>query len=179
LSLQTELIEVGNHSIAIYSDINQKINETLEYLKKGVERNESLIFITADISKEEVRNRIENQWKVNVDQMEEQGDILLQTPEEWYFREGSPNWRRTDAMFLVLQSDAVRRGKSGLRGAGDTRLFFERGYVNELVEYEASLERKFTISFTPLCTYSRTDFDSLTPQQVTKLTDCHYHFVTV
>jgi MEDS: MEthanogen/methylotroph, DcmR Sensory domain len=176
LTLQVESIEIGNHSIAIYSDTEQKIQETLDYLRKGLERNETIIFITADLTKEEVEARMEKGWGVDVHKLEAQGDIVIKSAEEWYFKEGTPNWRRTASMFLALEEEAVKRGKSGLRGAGDTRVFFEKGYVAELIDYESSLERKFDISFTPMCTYSREDFDTLTPDQVSRLKECHYHF---
>lgn len=169
-------IEVGNHTIAIYSDTDQKVNHTLTYLKEGLEHNEALILITADITKDAVRGRMTREWGVDVEELEERGDIVLQTPDEWYFRDGRPNWRRTDAMFLALQKDAIGRGRSGLRGAGDTRLFFEKGYVTDLIDYESSLERRFSISFTPLCTYSKADFDKLSSDQVRRLRECHYHF---
>lgn len=79
-------------------------------------------------------------------------------------------------MFMTLQEEAIKRGRSGLRGSGDTRIFFERNFVPELVDYECSLERHFTISFTPLCTYSLKDFDTLTPEQAARLKDCHINF---
>lgn len=51
-------IEVGNHTIAIYSDTDQKVDHTLTYLKEGLEHNEALILITADITKDAVRGRM-------------------------------------------------------------------------------------------------------------------------
>jgi hypothetical protein len=177
MTLVSEQIDVGNHTIAVYSDTDHKIQETLKYLKKGLERNEALIFITDEQTKDQIRERIERDWGVDVRGLESKGDLLLQTPEEWYFKESKPNFRRTDAMFLALQAEAIKRGKSGLRGAGDTAQFFKRGFVPELVEYESSLERHFNITFTPLCTYSRENFDKLTSDQIHRLRECHYHFV--
>jgi hypothetical protein len=177
MTLQIDAINVGNHALAVYSDRDRKIQDTLDYLREGLEkRNEAIIFITADLTKEGVRTRMAKEWGLDIADLEARGDILIQTPEEWYLKGGSPDLRRTDSMFLALRDEAVKRGRSGLRGVGDTRVFFERGYVSELIDYESSLERRFDISFTPLCTYSKADFDTLDSDQVRRLKETHSNF---
>jgi hypothetical protein len=172
--IQREEIEVGSHVIGIYSDKNQKIDETFNFLRKGLERREALLLITSDLEKDEIRKRMEKDWGVNVRRLEAQGDILLQTPDEWYFKEGWPNWPRTNAMFLALERQVLDNGRLGLRGAGDTGLFFERGFASDLMDYESGLERKFNIAFTALCTYNRADFEKLTSDDIRRLREHHF-----
>jgi MEDS: MEthanogen/methylotroph, DcmR Sensory domain len=177
MTLQTDAISVGNHAFAVYSDRDRKIRDTLDYLREGLEnRNEAIIFITADLTKGEVRARMAKEWGLDIADLEARGDILIQTPEEWYLKGGGPNTRRTNSMFLAFRDEAVKRGRSGLRGVGDTGVFFEKGYVSELIDYETSLERRFDISFTPLCTYSKADFDTLDSDQVRRLKETHSNF---
>lgn len=174
--LKQRSILVGQHTIAVYSDKERKVRETLGYLKEGLASNQAIVYITSDLSKDEVRSRMETDWKIDIQKLETSGDVTLRSPDEWYLGSGSPDWRKINSMFLSLRDESLKRGRTGLRGAGDTGIFFHRNFVQELIDYESSFERKLSIAFTPLCTYNKEDFDTLSLEQLNRLSKCHFHF---
>ena len=61
------LVETGNHIAAVYSDKDTEFEEAFEFLKSGLEKNEIIMFITDDISKDEIRKKINTEWNVYAD----------------------------------------------------------------------------------------------------------------
>ena len=87
--LQT--IEQGNHIIAVYPNKDEKFNEAFAFLKQGLQRNEVVVLTTTDLTKDEIRSRMINEWAVDVAELESRGDIMIKTTEELYFPDGIPN----------------------------------------------------------------------------------------
>jgi len=170
--LQT--IEKGNHIIAVYPNKQEKFNEALAFLKDGLERNEVAVITTTDLSKDEIRARMEKDWQLSVAELESQGDVIIRTTEETYFPDGMPNIHRTIALWSTLVENCLNKGKRGIRVFGDMTAFFKSGFTKELLEYESCLEQRFNLPIIGICAYDFKDFDNnLKLEQARQLQQCH------
>ncbi|HEX5187533.1 MAG TPA: MEDS domain-containing protein [Nitrososphaeraceae archaeon] len=170
--LQT--IEKGNHIIAVYLNKQEKFNEAFAFLKDGLERNEVAVITTTDLSKDEIRARMEKEWQISVVELESQGDVIIRTTEETYFPDGMPNIQRTIALWSTLVENCLNKGKRGMRVFGDMSAFFKSGFTKELLEYESCLEQRFNLPIIGICAYDFKDFDSnLKLEQARQLQKCH------
>lgn len=172
MSHRTEL-ESQNHIIAVYQDKETKLNEAFKFLKSGLDRNEIVMLITDEISKDKIRKRMKNEWKVNVDALESRDYIIIKTAPEWYFPYGTPSAEKINPRWLALTEIARVRGKNGVRVFVDVGAFFKHGFAKELVDYESTLKQKFSIPFIAICAYDSKDVDILSAEQIKALHEHH------
>ena len=78
MARRIQTIEKGNHIIAVYPSKQEKFDEAFVFLKDGLERNEVAVITTTDLPKDEIRARMENDWQLNVDELE--------TPRRCYYQ---------------------------------------------------------------------------------------------
>ncbi len=170
--LQT--IEKGNHIIAVYPSKQEKFNEAFAFLKDGLERNEVAVITTTDLPKDEIRARMENDWQLNVSELESRGDFIIRTTEEIYFPDGIPNIQRTFALWSALVENCLHKGKKGMRVFGDMSAFFKCGFTKELLEYESCLEQRFNLPIIGICAYDSKDINNnLNLEEVRQLKQHH------
>ncbi len=173
LAQRLQTLEVGNHVIAVYSTKEEKYNEAFAFLKEGLKRNEVIVFTTTDLTKDEIRARMRNEWKVEVSELESNGEIIIRTTEELYFPDGVPNIPRTIALWSTLVENSLHKGKRGLRVVGDMAAFFRNGFTKELLEYETCLEQKFDFPVIGICAYDSIDIENMTTGQLKQLRERH------
>jgi len=174
LAQRLQTIEKGNHIIAVYSSIEEKFSEAFTFLKDGLERNEVAVMTTTDLPKDEIRARMENEWQLNVAELESQGDVIIRTTEEAYFPDGIPNIQRTIALWSTLVENCLSKGKKGMRVFGDMSAFFKSGFTKELLEYESCLEQRFNFPIIGICAYDSNDIDNnFTLEQIRQLQQHH------
>ena len=70
LAQRLQTIEQGNHIIAVYPNKDEKFNEAFAFLKQGLQRNEVVVLTTTDLTKDEIRSRMINEWAVDVAELE-------------------------------------------------------------------------------------------------------------
>jgi len=174
MAQRLQTIEQGNHIIAVYSNKDEKYNEAFAFLKEGLQRNEVIVITTTDLSKEEIRARMRNEWEVDVTELESRGDIIIRTTEELYFPDGVPNIQRTMALWSTLVENSINKGKRGLRVFGDMVAFFKNGFSKELFDYELYLEQRFNFPAIGICAYDSKDIsNNITLEQIRQLQQHH------
>ena len=173
MAQRLQTLEVGNHVIAVYHNKEEKINEALTFLKDGLQRNELIMLLTTDFTKDEICAKMRNEWKVDVTKLESKGDIIIRTTEELYFPDGIPNIQRTIALWSTLVENSLNKGKRGLRVVGDMAAFFKNGLTKELFEYESCLEQRFNFPAIGICAYDSKDIDIMTLEQIRQLQQHH------
>lgn len=174
MARRIQTIEKGNHIIVVYSSKQEKFDEAFVFLKEGLERNEVAVITTTDLPKDEIRARMENDWQLNVDELETRGDVIIRTTEETYFPDGIPNIQRTIALWSTLVENCLSKGKRGIRVFGDMSAFFRSGFTKELLEYESSLEQRFNLPIIGICAYDSKDIDNnFKLDQIRQLQQCH------
>jgi hypothetical protein len=174
LAQRLKTIEQGNHILAVYPSKKEKFDEAFAFLREGLERNEVVVMTTTDLPKDEIRVRMENEWQLDVTELESRGDIIIRTTEEIYFPDGIPNIQRTIALWSTLVENCLDKGKRGMRVFGDMSAFFKNGFTKELLEYESCLEQRFNFPIIGICAYDSKDIcNNVTLEQVRQLQQHH------
>lgn len=174
LAQRLKTIKERNHIIAVYPNIEEKYNEALTFLKDGLDRNEVVVLTTTDIPKDEIRAWMKNDWKMDINDLESKGDIIIRTTEEVYFPDGVPNIQRTIALWTMLVENCLSKGKRGMRVFGDMSAFFKYGFTKELIEYESSLEQRFNFPVIGICAYNFNDFhNNFSQDQIDQIQQHH------
>ncbi len=165
MSNRLEEVKSGNHIIAIYKDQETKFDEAFKFLKIGLDNNEMIMIITDSISKDKIRRKMENDWNVKTGLLESSNIINIKTTQEWYYSHGFPDPFKIKAFWFAMTEIARIRGKNGLRVFADTHDFFEKGFGNDLINYESTLDSNFDFQFTVICAYDTKDVQGLSQSQ--------------
>src|SRR3954451_15005566 len=72
-----------------------------------------------------------------------------------------------------MVNHAKKIGKNGFSILGDMGAFYFNGRIQDLVEYELSLPRKYDIDLKGFCLYHKDDFNRLTREQQQRLVKHH------
>jgi len=190
----------SNHIFAIYPNRQEKLKSAFKFLKDGLLNNEAILLITDEISKEEAITRMEKEYsEFDISNLLEKGVITILSTAQWYFINNSFDGDRTQIKWKkaveesllnnVLIVNPAEKGKvNGLRAFGDTKSFFNKdrllgmdkknsfSYVDKLVEYECSLEKRFPFPLNVICAYEEEDIIQLNTVQLKSLMEHHSIF---
>ena len=171
-----DYLEKGSHVFAVYPNNETELTECFSFLRTGLDNNEVIFIIIDDISKDEIYKKISIELNVesvkDVKQMEENGDIIITSAMEWYYPDGILNIERVKKRWESTVLNALKKGKTGLRAFVDTSAFFKDGFGNNIIEYDASLEQKFSFPFN-CCVYKSHDIKTMTSSQLDLLYKNH------
>gem|GEM_PF-2026232 len=172
-------IQDNSHMLGVYSSPQRKIEEGLEYLRIGFEeKNEAILMVTDELTKDEVRNAIIKKWKISSDDLadlERDGIINIKSSRKFYFSTKIIDCGKIVKQYSDLANKAIEKGKKGLRAFADVRLFFERGYEKYVIEIEKSFSPSDDFPLTVICAYDLDDFEKL-DQQSRKILFDHHNF---
>ena len=166
-------IETGNHVAVIYSHKDAEIEEAFEFLKSGLEKNEIIMLITDDLSKDEIRKKINTEWNVDANALEKNGYLIIKTTPEWYFPYEQPSVHKLNTAWISMIGYPYLKGKNGMRVFADMSAFFRYGFVRELILYESTLEKEFDFPFTMICAYKSEYIETLNQKQQNTLIKHH------
>ena len=170
-------IQDKSHNLGVYSSPQKKIEEGLGYLRIGFEeKNEAILMVTDELTKDEVRNSIVKKWKISpADEtdLEKNGIINIKSPSEFYFESGIPDHDMIVKQYYNIVNKAIEKGKKGLRAFLDIRIFFERGYEKYIIEFEKSFLPLYDFPVIAICAYDLNDFEKLDHQSRKILFDHH------
>lgn len=168
-----ESVKSGDHIFGIYNR-KTELDEAFKFLKMGFDKNETVMLITEYLSKDEIRNRMGEQWQIeDVEKLESKGEIIIRTAEEWYFPEGVVDPDKIVRQWNKIVSSSLEIGKRALRVFADTSALFKNGLGEKMVNYEFTLGKKFDFPFIAICAYTHDDIETLTQKQFVKL--CSHH----
>ncbi|HLA22739.1 MAG TPA: MEDS domain-containing protein [Nitrosopumilaceae archaeon] len=173
MAQRLQVVEPGDHVIAIYPTKEIEFAEAFEFLRTGLVKNEIIMLITDKMSKDEIRKKMIWEWKIDFDALDARNTIIIKTAPEWYFPHGSPDADKISALWHTLVDFSRKNGKSGIRIFTDTTAFFEHGFTKELILYESTMEKKFDFPLTTVCGYTYDNIDSLTSEQFSTLKEHH------
>ena len=127
-----------------------------------------------DITKDQIRERIKNDWQVaDLEKLEASGDIIITTAREWYYPDGNLRLDRISDNWQNAIRTAKENGKRGMRAFGTTDAFFRNGLLQEFVNYELSIGNHLAIDFIGVCAYKTADIRKLNGEQLAALHFAH------
>ena len=166
-------VKDGSHIIAVYRNVIEEMDEALEFLKQGLQKSELVMLITDAISKNDILDRMGEEWNVDAEKLEAEGNIIIKSTAGWYFPDGNANPEEINKKWNTLVSMASLNGKTGVRVFGDLTGFFSAGLSKDLVRYETSLPASFEIPMTAICAYSDKEMSQLDQDSVERLVQHH------
>ena len=172
----------NHHILGVFSSPQRKVEEGLEYLRIGFkEKNEAILLVTDELTKDEVRNEIIKKWKISSNELvdlERDGIINIKSSKTYYFSTKIIDCYETVKQYSDIINKAIEKGKKGLRTFADTKIFFERGYEKYIIEIEKSYSPSYDFPLTVICAYDLDDFEKLDQQSRKILVDHHNLHIT-
>lgn len=151
----------GSHVFAVYSSIDQELDECFAFLRAGFENDEAIWIAEEDLTKDQIRERIRIEWNIqNLHELEASGVITITTSKEWYYPNGSFDLEQVVAKWHKAVQDAIDHGKKGLRAFDSVAGLLKNGFSDDLVKFEAVLGTSFKIPFTAICAYKSSDISN-------------------
>lgn len=171
--LRLQKIKPGHHILSVYPNRKKEIDDALIFLEDGIERNELVMLISDYISKDHIREMMQNCWNYDVGKLEEKNRLFLRTTSEWYFDEEPFSKKHVLKKWKEMAKYARSSDSVGLRVFADMSYFFRNGYSKELINYEKSLEPVLDLPITGVCAYTYQNIDSLNTSEFHSLQDHH------
>jgi MEDS: MEthanogen/methylotroph, DcmR Sensory domain len=172
----------NHHILGVFSSPQRKVEEGLEYLRIGFkEKNEAILLVTDELTKDEVRNEIIKKWKISSNELvdlERDGIINIKSSKIYYFSTKIIDCYESVKQYSDIINKAIEKGKKGLRTFADTKIFFERGYEKYIIEIEKSYSPSYDFPLTVICAYDLDDFEKLDQQSRKILVDHHNLHIT-
>ncbi len=170
----------GEHFLIIFETPQELIDQSLQFLKVGLlEKDEDILLVTDQLPKGRIRERITNEWNVDITSLEASGRITLMTFREWHLIDGRFDMKRSKIMMAKLVQKALDSGRKGLRSVGDVNSFFIIGTKQQLLAWESSLEKQFDLPIISLCGYTRDKVEQLDNSEIELIQRCHNRLVGV
>lgn len=159
LRIELEQLELGAHLCCIYSNKEEQLATIIPYIAIGLEKQEKLVYIVDERSKEEIIQALEEAG-IEIKNSIRSGQFLLLTKEDAYLKDG---YFDPDKMINLLkqnQEQALKEGYSGFRVTGEmTWIFTKAPGVERIIEYEAKLNYFFPESKSmAICQYHEERF---------------------
>lgn len=144
----------SSHAVLFYEDDVEKYQRILPFLKEGLDNGEAVIYIS-DIGDERYKTEFED-FGINL----KHKGLQIFNVEEWYLDHGN-----LIPETIIDKWDGIRRwaNKSGfkkIRATSETSYFFKNDMVNQFMNYEAGLPKRFKSSMTMICQYRTGDISS-------------------
>ena len=186
-----------SHTFSIYSNTQEKLNAGFQFLIEGLENDESILFVTDDLSKEEIIEKLKKicQYRFNISALVNDGVITILSSTQWYFSRNmlemgnlssfggmtvseslSPIHKDTkidneddiESSHFILPMD----GKKRFRAFYDMKPIFERKYYEALLNYESTQKDGSSPTCT-LCAYEIELMQEISPEAFKTLVKNH------
>jgi len=171
---RTYKIQLKDHVLALYNSVDEGISEAVQFLQKGIKKNECVMFLGNKEGIELVKKKF-NSNKIDVNRMVSDSSIIFMDSKQWYIPDGKVDKNRIKTQWLDLVNKCTSNGKTGLRSFCMTDTFFEHKVGDDLVDYENSLSPNFDFQFLPVCAYTQSNFGQLSQKQQEILVTSHNH----
>jgi hypothetical protein len=168
-----------------YSSIEDKINDAIKFLRIGIKNNEAtLILLDNDINLSVFKSHLAL-FNIDVDNLQNDGLLKIEYNKDWYLSFNQKN-NTMNQNKVTIDNESINRKffdlldqvtknerKKGLRVFGMTDYFFENDLVNEIVDYDCRLPRKYNKPMLSICVYSDKYIKKLSENQIKRLMLTH------
>ena len=144
------------------------------YIQKSIEEKKEVVQIAPFYEIEEsVRYTLSEGHRAlkDIEKLESEKSLIIVDSLKNYTKSEQKESDRSFKEMMV--NHAKKIGKNGFSILGDMGAFYFNGRIQDLVEYELSLPRKYDISLKGFCLYHKDDFNNLTKEQKQNLAKHH------
>jgi len=147
-------IPSSSHSILFYENEEEKNGQILSFIKDGLDNGEAAIYIS---DRDDDRyQRLFGNFDIDI----KSKGLRVVDVMDWYLDHGSLNGKKVVKKLNDAMHWANKSGFKKLRVTGGTAYFFENKMVDELMSYELSLPKRFSLPITAICQYKSGDVAS-------------------
>jgi DNA-binding response OmpR family regulator len=166
-------IGLKDHVLASYQSSIDEIQDAVQFLKSGIKNNECVMIVARrDLDLAEIQKAFTTNG-IDIGKLMSNNSLLLVDNKKWYIPDEKVDKHRIIDQWNDLVNRSLVSGKKGLRAFCMMDTFFEHNFVEELVDYEHELPRRFDIPFLAICAYKQSDLDKLSNSQRARMDECH------
>jgi hypothetical protein len=160
----------GEHSMLIYSDLEQFGEIYSHYCKIALEKNNEIVLLISHYETiDAVRKSLNSE--IDVAKYEVDGTLVIVDTEKAFQK--SNDVYNILLMIDLLTKRAESLGKDGLSMIADAGSFFLHEKLGELLKHELSVPPELGVKCKAFCCYHKNDFDRLPGKQKKTLLDHH------
>jgi len=163
-------LRFGDHAVLYYDTEDIKREICFSYLEAGLPKGEAVVYLVAEHKLDSEAREIQR-YGISADCFRT-GAFTIMSAEEWYLRKGKAQAETIIANWQTLIKEKQKAEFTGLRAAGEAKVFFDNGKVKELLSYEVALGRQLSLNVCGLCLY---DIHRLDEGQFIQVRKCHGH----
>lgn len=164
-----DLVRWGSHIAQLYDDKDDLVDILVPYIAKGLEQNERCIWVTKDLSKDDILNALKTIFS-NPYRYMDTGQLSVVNYKDWYLSSGRFNANEVLNKAIEEYRSSVAEGYLGLRSTG-TLSWLDPKDWNDFMIYEKELNDNIP-NFRALivCSYRR---DLCPKDGITCIADTH------
>jgi len=136
-----EKLSLSDHSILLYEDEVMKRSVSLPFLRAGLQRGLSAIYLASERKMERIAKEMRRSI-ADAGELEERGAFTIMSAEEWYLRRGKASADVIIGNWFKLAEEKMKEGYRGLQVAAEMDPFIEEVKTHELLVYEGKLGQK-------------------------------------
>lgn len=166
-------VGLKDHVLASYQSSTDEIQDAVQFLKNGIKNNECVMIVARrDSGLDEIAKAFTTNG-IDVGKLMSNNSLIVIDNKEWYIPDEKVNKHKIIDQWNELVNRSLVSGKKGLRAFCMMDTFFEHNFVEELVDYENELPRRFDIPFLAICAYKQSDLDKFSNSQRARMVECH------
>jgi hypothetical protein len=145
-------ITPGTHAVLIYDSLENKHDVAFNHLRYGIGEAE-LAYVCSEENPAQIRQEMKD-FGMDVDALERKKRLSVANYESIYFNKGHVYIPSIISHFSNSASKAAKQGLTGLRAVGEMSCFVRHNKIDEMMDYEQALHRKFSFPAMGLCAYN-------------------------
>ncbi len=164
----------GEHILAVFDTHHDLIEQALTFLKIGLlDKQEDVMLITDAMPLDRIRDKISNEWNVDLASLERTGRVTLSTFYDWYMPDGHFKFQANVKRLTNKIEQSLAEGRKGLRSVGDMNSFFSLDMIQEGIDFERLWQKKFDLPLLGMCAYIRQHIEHLEDSTIDLLHQRH------
>jgi CheY-like chemotaxis protein len=164
----------GDHILVVFETHQELVEHALEFLKIGLMENEEDLMLVADAMPiDRIRKKITSEWNVDLESLEASGRVTLLTFRGWHMPDGKFELQKSITRLTKKLGQSLARGRKGFRWVEDMNAFFSLGLIQEALDYEGVLEKKFDLPLIGICAYTKGPIEQLDSAAIELLQQHH------
>jgi DNA-binding transcriptional ArsR family regulator len=165
-------LRFGDHAVLYYDTEDVKREISFSFLEAGLPKGEAVVYLVSE-HKLDSESREIQRCGISADYFRTEAFTIM-SADEWYLKKGKAQAKTIIANWETLIKEKQKAGFTGLRGAGEMEIFFDNAKVEELLRYEAALDRQLAFDLCALCLY---DTHRVDENQFVQLKKSHGHLI--
>ena len=162
-----------DHILASYQSSTDEIQDAVQFLKNGIRNNECVMIVARrNFGLDEIAKAFTTNG-IDIGKLMSNDSLIVIDNKEWYIPDEKVNKHKIIDQWNDLVNRSLVSGKKGLRAFCMMDTFFEHNFVEELVDYENELPRRFNNPFLAICAYKQSDLDKFSNSQHARMVECH------